>query len=187
MPIVALTLAGGCIEVDDSPSMQAELRAARAELVEATEQLREATRELTAATKELNAQKAEASPIRIAKGDEIAAVGELRCQPETRCSISRKAFDLIRGDTKRLSRQATLRPRKVKNEIQGFVLSRVREGSLPAALGLRDGDVLASVQGIDLDAPNKLGSILSRIAGAKNLTAVVRREGHTFTVRVRVQ
>ena len=38
----------GCIEMDDSPSMQAELRSAKAELVAATKELREAIDELKA-------------------------------------------------------------------------------------------------------------------------------------------
>ena len=50
---LAVVLAPACIQMDDSPSMRAELRSAKAELVAATKELREATAELREVKREV--------------------------------------------------------------------------------------------------------------------------------------
>lgn len=87
----------------------------------------------------------------------------IHCESDTRCTIDAAFIDRLSGDPLILSREAVVLPTQGNSE-RGLALSQVRSGSIPGELGLRDGDVLISLNGTNLaslEAPKALADALS--------------------------
>lgn len=73
--------------------------------------------------------------------------------------------------------QVELKPRRQGNRINGFYLMD-RDGSgRVAALGLQPGDVILSVNGVDLVAFERVTELAGELRGARRLTLDIERDG----------
>jgi general secretion pathway protein C len=78
-------------------------------------------------------------------------------------------------------------PRKVRGgrvslSKQGIKVFGVRAGSAFDRIGLQSGDLLADVNGMSLDTPDKLLEIYAKLATANNVSVTVRRGGVDVTL-----
>ena len=69
----------------------------------------------------------------------------------------------------------------------GFRLFGVRPDSLAGRLGLRAGDVVASVNGVPLDGMDNLLRVWGLVRQAETIDAVVFRRGEARTLRYRIR
>lgn len=93
----------------------------------------------------------------------------ITCDSDTHCTIDAAFVDRLADSPTQLANEAIALPREGASA-KGLALDRVREGSIPALLGLRDGDLLISLNGTNLaslDAPAALADALAGTHEAK--------------------
>ncbi len=66
----------------------------------------------------------------------------------------------------------------------GYRIYPGRDRSVFTAAGLRPGDVVSSINGVQLDDPSKSLQLLSDLSQANQVTLTVQRGGETQTVNV---
>lgn len=121
------------------------------------------------------------------------AAAAIACDSATHCTIDPAFIDRLASDPSVLANEAIAVPRE-GNTDTGLALDRVREGSIPALLGLRDGDLLISLNGTNLaslDAPAALADALSGtnvarlvyVRGATRQTLTIERTTERTTER----
>lgn len=87
-------------------------------------------------------------------------------------------------DLTQLGMQARVIPNYRKGKYEGFKLVGVRPGSLYRAIGIRSGDIVRTVNGKDINTPNKAMELYTQLREAKRLTLVIERRGKLETIVV---
>ncbi len=82
-----------------------------------------------------------------------------------------------------VSDPARLDGARIVQRSDGFRLYGVQRGSLLARAGLQNGDVLRTVEGLEIDSPDDLLEAYARHAEARVLTVGVERRGQDVTLR----
>ncbi len=87
----------------------------------------------------------------------------------------------------RILTETTLVPATEDGRTSGFTLTRLPENSLLTDAGLRPGDVLTRINGVDIDSMATLVGLYARLQNESTLQAVVLRNGQpvslTLTLR----
>ncbi len=97
---------------------------------------------------------------------------------ENRKEVDRTMLDEQLADLTRLSKEArVVADYDTSGKQRGFKVTRVTEGSLYSALGLKRGDVLTGVNGESLDSANKALKLFDTLSTAKNITIQGERKG----------
>jgi len=83
--------------------------------------------------------------------------------------------------------QVRMVPNFNNGEPDGFKLLSVKSGSLIHRSGLRDGDIIKRVNGIEIDSPEKAFEIYDQVKNEPTITVEIERRGgkKTFTYEVR--
>lgn len=101
--------------------------------------------------------------------------------------IERVAAEAIAASPGSLMGVARMRPERQGDRTVGLRLSRVRRGSLLAALGLKNGDRLESINGQALDDPSKVMALYERLAKLDRWSVRLVRNGATRTIAYRIR
>jgi type II secretion system protein C len=101
----------------------------------------------------------------------------------TRAEVERRIAD----ETPRLLSETALIPVTESGHVNGFVLSRVPEGSLLTDLGLRAGDVLTEINGTAIDSMATLLALYARLRNESEIRATVLRGGSPVPLAVRLR
>ena len=99
----------------------------------------------------------------------------IRSLGENRWEISKAEIDKARGNLGTLLKQARMEPNIVNGQTEGFVVRMIRPRSLLANLGMKVGDVISSVNGVELDSPEKALQIFQQLREAKRLSVDLTR------------
>ncbi len=83
-----------------------------------------------------------------------------------------------------LARQARIVPDR-KGE--GFRIFSIRPGSLYSKIGIKNGDVIKSINGISLSSPDKALQAYSRLQNARKLSLDIVRHGRTETLEYSIE
>ena len=83
--------------------------------------------------------------------------------------------------------QVRMVPNFKDGEPDGFKLLSIKGGSLVHRSGLRDGDIIKRVNGIEIDSPEKAFEIYEQVKNEPVITVEIVRGGRsrTFTYEVR--
>jgi general secretion pathway protein C len=92
-----------------------------------------------------------------------------------RWEISQAEIDKARSNLGSLLKQARMEPYVVNGQTEGFVVRMIRPRSLLASLGMRVGDVVSSVNGVELNSAEKALQIFQQLREAKRLTVDLTR------------
>lgn len=103
------------------------------------------------------------------------------------CTVDRRFVNKLIANPAKLGRQARVVPAVKDGETKGFKLYRVRRGTLPNLLGLRNGDTLLSVNGTKLDSMDQAISLYTKLRRASNLSVTVERKGKVFEKHVAIR
>ena len=103
------------------------------------------------------------------------------------CTIDREFVEKLLENPRELTRQAKLVPAVENGQTRGFRIHRVRRGTLPQLLGLKNGDTLLSVNGIDLDSMDQAISLYSKLRRASELDLTVERKGKLFEKQISIR
>ena len=102
---------------------------------------------------------------------------DIRWLGDSQYEVSHAGEEPIRGDASCVTCGPRLTPASREGVIQGIQLSSVRPGSLAAHLGLRDRDILRSINGLALDSPESALDIYTQLKDASRIEVLLERDG----------
>jgi general secretion pathway protein C len=83
--------------------------------------------------------------------------------------------------------QARVVPNIAGNNINGYRIFAITPGSLYANIGLQDGDVIHSVNGIRITTPESAMQLFQQLQNEKRFTVTIDRNGQSMTLNYTVQ
>lgn len=111
----------------------------------------------------------------------------IKCETENSCTVSREFIDQLFANPAALAKQARVMPSVKDGESKGFKFYGIRPGSLPKLLGMRNGDLLTSVNGTELKSVDQVMGLLTKLRRASNLSVTIERKGETITKDITIQ
>ncbi|HEX2574013.1 MAG TPA: type II secretion system protein GspC [Polyangia bacterium] len=96
--------------------------------------------------------------------------------------IERALIDRLLSDPTALATAARFVPWIGDGRPRGFRLYQIRPGSIFDRLGLRNGDRVETVNGMEMNTPDQALDVYTKVRSASHLTIVVERQGKTVTL-----
>jgi general secretion pathway protein C len=140
--------------------------------------------------------KPSAKPLQVAEKKEDAppaagaipgAEDAIKCESENSCTVDRMFIDSLFANPAALTKQARVMPSIKDGETKGFKFYGIRPGSLPKLLGMKNGDLLTSVNGIELKSVDQVMGLLTKMRSASNLQVTSERKGESITKDITIQ
>jgi general secretion pathway protein C len=114
--------------------------------------------------------------------------GEVTQNGENEFTISRAVLDENLNDLESLSRMGrALLHRGPDGQFDGYRLSAIRRGSLPDQLGIRNGDIVHKVNGMDLNSVQGAMQALQTMQNQSSFKFEVTRRGQPVTLSYAVE
>lgn len=110
----------------------------------------------------------------------------VRCRGN-RCEVDRSVIDKVLVNTSALARSARIVPSRQDHRPNGFKVYAIAPGSLCAKLGLRDGDLLKTINGLELATPDKTLEAYGKLKPASHLTLRLERRGKDMTLEYQIR
>lgn len=114
-------------------------------------------------------------------------VAEIRRKKPRHVVISKAAVARLKSQPLRLLKLVRVVPMTREGKAAGFRVSGIRAGTIPAALGLRDGDVIDQVNALPVRDIAEGMVAYRKVAGARRLDVRLRRKGRPVYLRVDVK
>lgn len=93
-------------------------------------------------------------------------------------ALDRSARDALIEGAGNLPRSVMVRPEKVGDDVIGLRIAALKPGTALDSLGIRAGDVLESLDGIPLTAPDRMLEAYARARAEEHVRIVILRDGH---------
>ncbi|MBN2645976.1 MAG: hypothetical protein JXR59_10965 [Desulfuromonadaceae bacterium] len=106
---------------------------------------------------------------------------------ETQWKIEGDSAEAIRENIADIIRQVRLEPVVNHDKTEGFIIRHVRRDALLSQMGLKRGDILRQVNGLDLDSPEKGLQVFQQLREAKSLNLALERNGEPLIFQYEVQ
>ena len=103
-----------------------------------------------------------------------------------RCRVDPQLIAVLRESPMSLARDASLRPRKGSTGA-GLELVRISDGGLSQAIGLREGDILLELNGVELSSFEAIGALDEALRGQYLVTLSYERAGAREIVEIMQQ
>ena len=186
------TLGAAVTELHDA---RIELQASAAELRTATATLQDAARTLERRATTVNildmvppAPPAPPAPIALLPPDPaLHFEAAVDCAEEGRCTISRAELQRLLDNPAWLVRQARIIPSMKDGRSQGLKLYAIRGASFPGAIGLKNGDLLVSVNGRPMTDPESALVAYTALRTADTLKFAIERKGEPRTLTLKIE
>jgi general secretion pathway protein C len=95
--------------------------------------------------------------------------------------IQRQTLESVLGNMNLLSRSARIVPEIKDGKSAGFRLYSVRPDGPFAKIGMQNGDVISSINGLELSSPEKALEVYSKLKSASHLSLGLERNGQKVT------
>jgi general secretion pathway protein C len=125
---------------------------------------------------------ASAGPLAAALADVVSRIKKVS---DTEYEVDRGAIDTVLRNQMLLMQSTRIVPEHKDGKVAGIRLFGIRPDTLLGALGLSNGDRLESINGIEMDSPEKLLQAYARLPAASRLTVLVNRRGQPTTIEYR--
>ncbi len=96
---------------------------------------------------------------------------------DTEYEISRSMLDEQLSDLSQLGMEARIVPNYRNGKYQGFKLVGVRPNSLYRAIGIRSGDIVKRINGVEINSPNKAIQLFEQFKSSSAIQMDVERRG----------
>ncbi len=96
--------------------------------------------------------------------------------------IDRSLLDEIQANPMAIARGARIVPAIKNGQPAGFKLYAIRPSSFYAAIGLRNGDTMTAINGIDLSSPDKALEVYQKVKTADSIVVSITRRGVPITI-----
>lgn len=109
---------------------------------------------------------------------------EIKKVGENQYVIRRQDIQKATGNLNALATQARIIPSRKEN---GFRILNIRNGSLYQKIGIQNGDVIKSINGIDISSPDKALEAYSRLQSASKISIDIVRRGGNETLEYTIE
>jgi len=101
--------------------------------------------------------------------------------------VDRSLMNKLLADPMALARSARVSPAVDNGRPRGFRLAGIRDGSLVTKIGLQNGDVIQSINGLELTSPDNVLDAYTRLRSASNLAITIARGGSPIDLEVAIR
>ena len=112
-------------------------------------------------------------------GDKSKGVSKIS---ETEYSIEREEVDRVLGNLSEVATKARIVPSFKNGKPNGFKLFSIKPGSIYSKIGLRNGDVIQSINGYEMNSPDKALEIYQKLKDSTSITVDIQRRGRAMTM-----
>jgi len=106
---------------------------------------------------------------------------------DTRFNIQRSLVDKVLANQGSLMRTARVIPHEENGRVVGVKLYGIRRTSLLGRLGIRNGDMLRTINGFDMTSPDSALEAYSSLRSADRLTLAVKRQNNEMTIEYNIE
>jgi len=106
---------------------------------------------------------------------------------ETKYTIQRSLVDKALANQGSLMKAARVIPHEENGRVVGVKLYGIRRNSLLGRLGVRNGDMLRTINGFDMTSPDTALEAYSRLRTADKLTLAVKRQNNEITIEYNIE
>ena len=106
---------------------------------------------------------------------------------ETRFNIQRSLVDKVLANQGSLMKTARVIPHEENGRVVGVKLYGIRRNSLLGRLGVRNGDMLRTINGFDMTSPDTALEAYSVLRSADKLTLAVKRQNQEITIEYNIE
>jgi general secretion pathway protein C len=101
----------------------------------------------------------------------------INCSDENNCTVDRAFVEKLLANPASLTKEARVVPAIRNGETKGFKFYGIRPGSLPKMLGVKNGDMVTMVNGIELKGLDQAMGLYSKLRNASHLSVTIERKG----------
>ncbi len=101
--------------------------------------------------------------------------------------IDKESFESVLSDMGSLLTQARVVPNFKQGKISGYKIFAIKSGSVFEQIGLKNGDVIHSVNEVDVDTPEKALQLFQQLKAETNFALDIERNGSTQSFSYRLQ
>jgi general secretion pathway protein C len=123
------------------------------------------------------------TPAAAPQGDALSAEMDrgIKKTGENTYDIQRATLESVLGNMSLLSRSARIVPEIKDGKAAGFRLYSVRPDGPFAKIGMQNGDVIASINGLEITSPEKALEVYAKLKSASHLSLGLERNGSKVT------
>lgn len=124
-----------------------------------------------------------------ANSREIEGAAEaITCDAEfTSCMVDRSFVEKLLANPAQLTKQARIVPAVRDGETKGYKFYGIRPGSLPKLLGMKNGDLLTSVNGHQLESLDQAMDLYNKLRRASHLSVTIERKGQSIQKEIDIK
>ncbi|PRQ08334.1 type II secretion system protein GspC [Enhygromyxa salina] len=93
------------------------------------------------------------------------------------CTVDKAFVEKLLANPAQLTKQARIVPAVRDGETKGYKFYGIRPGSLPKLLGMKNGDLLTSVNGQQLESLDQAMDLYTKLRRASHLSVTIERKG----------
>jgi len=106
---------------------------------------------------------------------------------DTRFNIQRSLVDKVLANQGSLMKTARVIPHEENGRVVGVKLYGIRRTSLLGRLGIRNGDMLRTINGFDMTSPDSALEAYSSLRSADKLALAVKRQNNELTIEYNIE
>lgn len=111
----------------------------------------------------------------------------IKAAGKNRWEIEQKSIDTVLNNLSVLSQDARVVPDFSGGKQRGFKLFSIKPGSVYSKIGVRNGDVLTSVNGYELDSPDKILEVYGKLKDSSQITVDLLRRGKPVSMEYSIR
>ncbi len=102
-------------------------------------------------------------------------------------TVARSQIDNAIQNINDLMRQAKIRPHFLNGQPDGLFISNIQHGSIFARLGLRNGDILAGVNGKNIQSVDDALKLYQDLKLSSNVAVQIKRKGKVLSIGYHIE
>jgi general secretion pathway protein C len=106
---------------------------------------------------------------------------------DTKFNIQRSVVDKVLANQGALMKAARVIPHEENGRVVGVKLYGIRRTSLLGRLGVRNGDMLRTINGFDMTSPDTALEAYSRLRTADKLTLAIKRQNNEIAIEYNIE
>ncbi len=106
---------------------------------------------------------------------------------DTKFNIQRGLVDKVLANQGSLMKSARVIPHEEDGRVTGVKLYGIRRNSLLGRLGVRNGDMLRTINGFSMTSPDTALEAYSRLRSADKLTLAIKRQNKEMTIDYNIE
>jgi type II secretion system protein C len=108
-------------------------------------------------------------------------------ESQTNCTVDKAFVEKLMANPAQLAKQARIVPAVADGETKGYKFYGIRPGSLPKLLGLKNGDLLTSVNGHELESLDQAMDLYNKLRRASHLSVTIERKGKVIQKEIEIK